>query len=150
MGRYGWTVNDNQWRHVGRFLSVGMLGTLLDVGLFSVMRLGLHWPVLAANTLAYSVGIVNNYLLHRNWTFSDREQKAVRVQLVQFATVSLSALMVNNLIILFLSPVLGSTLSQPTLGDLIAKGSATLIGVGWNLAVNNAWTFAGAERERQR
>ena len=67
MGRYGWTVNDNQWRHVGRFLSVGMLGTLLDVGLFSVMRLGLHWPVLMANTLAYSAGIVNNYLLHRNW-----------------------------------------------------------------------------------
>ncbi|MGE5141727.1 MAG: GtrA family protein [Rudaea sp.] len=151
MGSYtDGAVNDNQWRHVGRFLGVGMLGTLVDMGLFSAMRLGLHWPVLMANTLAYSAGIVNNYLLHRNWSFSDREQKAVRVQFVQFAAVSLSALVVNNLIVLFLSPVLGSLLFQPALSDLIAKAAATLIGVGWNLALNSAWTFAGAERERQR
>jgi putative flippase GtrA len=144
------TVNDIQRRYVARFLGVGMLGTLLDLGLFSVMRLGLHWPVLTANTLAYSAGIVNNYILHRSWTFSDREQKAVRVQFIQFAAVSLSALLVNNLIVSLLAPVMAGITGHAALGDLIAKAAATLVGVGWNLAVNNAWTFAGAAREGER
>ncbi|MEW5721241.1 MAG: GtrA family protein, partial [Chloroflexota bacterium] len=95
-------------RHISRFLIVGMLGTLIDITLFAGLYTWLGAPTLAANTLSYSAGIVNNFVWHRYWTFSHRPRKATSAQFSQFALVSLTALMLNNLIVLLFAPSLGA------------------------------------------
>ncbi len=133
-----------------RFATVGALGTALDVGLFTVLHVLLGVPTLAANTISYSAGIINNYVLHRNWTYADRPRKAVGAQFPQFLAISLSALLFNNLLVLLLAPPLESLFLHPGYGDLLAKVCATAVGMCWNFAASSLWAFArpaeGAEQ----
>jgi putative flippase GtrA len=131
---------------VGRFMTVGMLGTVLDVGLFTVLHVLLGVPTLAANTTSYSAGIVNNFILHRRWTFAGRLRKEVGVQFAQFVAVSLAALVMNNLLVLLLEPQLSSLFPTPAYGDICAKVCATGVGMCWSLLVNNFWTFRAPTR----
>src|SRR5690349_9088231 len=89
-------------RHVLRFMTVGAMGTVIDILLFATLRVGLGVPALLANTVSYGSGTLNNYVLHRRWTFAGWPSKAIRVQFAQFVLVSLSALLVNNLLLLAL------------------------------------------------
>ena len=124
-----------------RFAAVGLLGTLIDFTLFSVASMLLHLPALIANTISYSAGIVNNYYFHRTWTFAQREQKSSARLFVKFLLVSITALALNNLIVLTLVPLLTAHLSDPALATGLAKMCAIVIGVGWNFIANHAWTF---------
>jgi putative flippase GtrA len=128
-------------RSAARFVFVGFLGTVIDFGLFSGFSLLLGAPTLAANTLSYSAGIVNNYFLHRNWTFALRPRKAVSKQFAQFVGISLGALIVNNLIVFLLAPTFSALLADPTYGAIFAKICATGVGMGWNFFANHLWTF---------
>jgi putative flippase GtrA len=133
--------NSDTLRSAARFMLVGALGTFVDVALFTVLHVLLGAPPLAANTLSYSAGIVNNYFFHRTWTFALRPQKAAGRQFTQFAGVSLSALVANNLIVLLLAPALGALFAEPALGAIFAKICATGVGMGWNFLANHLWTF---------
>jgi putative flippase GtrA len=130
-------------RYVPRFVAVGALGTLLDIGLFTVMHIVFGMPALAANTLSYSAGIANNYILHRVWTYSDRPRQNVAPQFAAFAAVSLAALLLNNMTVLALTAPFTDLVGQAALGALLAKGVATGIGVTWNFLANTFWTFKG-------
>ena len=128
------------WQRVGRYLAVGVLNTLIDVGLFAGLTGWLGLPTLAANTLAYSVGILNGYILNRLWTYGDRPGKTIGVQFSQFVTVSLVALMINNLVVGSLTPPLSMLISSGA-GALLAKAIATGASLGWNFLLNHFWTF---------
>jgi putative flippase GtrA len=117
------------------------MGTLIDVSLFMVFHLLLGAPALAANTLSYGAGVLNNYFFHRAWTFANRPRKAAGRQFPQFVSVSLGALIANNLIVLLLAPAFGGLFSDPLHGALAAKICATAIGMGWNFLANHLWTF---------
>jgi len=129
---------------IWRFLVVGILGTLVDVTLFTALRVWLAVPTLGANSISYSAGIVNNFVLHRGWTFAHQSRKAVGVQFSQFALVSLSALILNNALVLLLAPWFGALLADAGYGALIAKVCATGVGLGWNFLANRIWTFRDA------
>lgn len=127
-------------RQIGHFMIVGLLSTLIDFSLFAALNGWLGLPTLAANTIAYSAGIVNGYLLNRRWTFSAAPRKAVAVQFAQFAVVSLAALGLNSLMVLLLTPTL-NMLIAPLLASLLAKAIATGVCLGWNFSFNYFWTF---------
>ena len=130
-------------RYAQRFVVVGALGTLVDVGLFTVLHLVFGAPALVANTVSYSAGIANNYILHRVWTYADRPRREVASQFVAFAAVSLAALLINNLTVYALTGPFTDVVGQAALGALLAKGVATGIGVIWNFTANTFWTFKG-------
>ncbi len=132
-------------RYVPRFVVVGALGTLIDVGLFTVLHLVFGVPALVANTMSYSAGIANNYILHRVWTYADRPRREVAPQFVAFAAVSLAALVINNLTVLTLTGPFADLIGQAALGALLAKAVATGIGVSWNFFANTFWTFKGQD-----
>ena len=125
---------------MARFMTVGALGTLLDVGGFALLHTTLGLPALPANVLSYSLGTLNNYLLHRRWTYAGRPAKAARVQLPQFLAVSLSALALNTALVLLLTAAFAPSLPSAYAG-LLAKLCATAVGLGWNFTLNNFWTF---------
>lgn len=98
--------------------------------------------------MSYGAGIINNYLLHRRWTFRGQPAKAGAVQFGQFAAVSLSALAVNTLLVAGLSAALVSLRLGAALSALLAKGLALAVGLAWNWTLNQRWTFRPARSER--
>jgi putative flippase GtrA len=123
-----------------RFLTVGAVGTLLDFGILTLLKLS-GMPTLFANSLSFTAGLLNNFTWNRLWTFSDTNKMDWRKQLTQFTLVSLAGLALNNLIVLSLEGVLGALLDQPNWGYLPAKVIATGIVVFWNYFANRTWTF---------
>jgi putative flippase GtrA len=139
----------NPVSRLARFLTVGALGTALDVGVFTALHSGLGLAALPANLLSYSLGIANNYSLHRRWTYADRPAKRAGVQLLQFLVVSLSALALNTALVMLLSAAL-TPLTPAAEASLLAKLGATGAGLAWNFLINHFWTFrVTAERGPQ-
>ncbi len=128
-----------------RFMIVGILGTVIDFGLFALLNTRFGLSPLLANSLSYSAGMINNYTLHRKWTFAQQSKKSISKQFSQFAGVSLSALAVNNLIVLLLTPLFSAQLSDISLATVLAKVCAIAVGVGWNFLANYLWTFRAVD-----
>jgi putative flippase GtrA len=124
-----------------RFMLVGMMGTLIDLFFFTLLHTQLGMPTLPANTLSYSAGILNNYLLHRNWTFAHRPRCRAGKQFSQFVGVSLSALLINNLIVMSFASTFSQFFPDAAYGIYLAKISAIGIGMVWNFLANHLWTF---------
>ncbi len=128
-------------RALGRFGTVGVLNTLVDLTAFAILRGWLGLPTLIANTLSYSAGIVNSYIWNRRWTFARRPRRAIGAQFPRFAAVSVSALVLNDVLVLSLAPVLETWLAHPGLALAAAKICATGASLVWNFTLNNRWTF---------
>ena len=134
---------------VARFMTVGAAGTLLDVAAFALLHTGLGLPALPANVLSYRLGTINNYILHRRWTYAGWPAKPARVQTIQFALISLSALALNTALLLLLTLAF-APIAPATHASLLAKLCATGVGLAWNFLINNFWTFRlTGERGRQ-
>jgi putative flippase GtrA len=123
-----------------RFLTVGAAGTLLDFSILTLLKLA-GLPTLAANSLSFTAGLLNNFTWNRLWTFGDAINADWRKQLAQFTLVSLVGLALNNLIVLSLEDIFGIILGQPQWGYLPAKVLATGVVVFWNYFANRTWTF---------
>ncbi len=134
------TFSNKEMTRFSRFLTVGAIGTLLDFGLLTVLKLA-GPPTLLANSLSFTAGLVNNFTWNRLWTFRDAAQANWQKQLVQYALVSLVGLALNDLIVLSLETVLGNFLGQPAWGYIPAKVVATGVVVFWNYFANRTWTF---------
>ena len=127
-------------RRLTRFLSVGALATFIDLGLFSLLHFSLGFSTIAANTISYGAGSINSFSMHRGWTYADRPQRALGVQLAQFVVVGLGALLINDLVI-YLAPHMTLINSIPDSSSLAAKAFATGAGMVWNFIINHFWTF---------
>jgi putative flippase GtrA len=132
---------DDTWQCLRRFLTVGVLGTSIDLALYTGLHVLLGAPTLIANTCSYSAGMLNSYVLHRNWTYARRSPKTMGTQFVQFAVVNLVALIMNNVLVLLFTHPFSSLVNHAGMGDMLAKLFATGVCMGWNFLANNFWTF---------
>jgi len=57
-------------RFVRRFTTIGALVTIVDIGLFLVLRSVVGWPVIVADVIAITVAAVASYWLHRAITYA--------------------------------------------------------------------------------
>lgn len=146
MAAFSGISSSKEMERVGRFLAVGSVGTLLDFSLLTLLKLA-GLPTLAANSLSFLAGLVNNFTWNRMWTFGDSVQPDWQKQLAQFTVVSLVGLGLSNLIVLGLEGPLGSILGHPTWGYLPAKVIATGVVVFWNYSANRLWTFREPNRK---
>lgn len=80
--------NDSRlWRlaSVGsRFLIVGALSTLIEVGVFNLLVYALGVDVVWAKIIASLVALVNAYIGNREWTFKHRDRRGRVNELVLF------------------------------------------------------------------
>lgn len=58
-----------------RFLVVGALSTLIEVGVFNLLVYVWGWDVVAAKIVASLVALVNAYIGNREWTFRHRDRR---------------------------------------------------------------------------
>ena len=123
-----------------RFLLAGALGTVIDFGLLTALKT-IGAPTLLANSISFSAGPLNNYTWNSRWTFEDRVATHRRAQFLQFLSVSLVGLAINNAILLLLEAPLGTWIGDADWGYAPAKIVATGVAMFWNYFANRNWTF---------
>src|SRR5690242_7156089 len=105
------------FRQVLRFGLVGGLNTLVDVlilnGLLLLFPTSSTSILLAYNSLAYSIGAVNSFLLNKYWTFGQRQRTTCK-ELVRFTLTTLCGIGWSSIILWFASNLLHPLLVNAT------------------------------------
>lgn len=118
-----------------KFGIVGFLGLIVDFGITWLCKERLRMNKYVANTLGFSFAATNNFILNRLWTFHSADPEVYR-QYFSFVAVALVGLVLNNLIIYFLS-------EKRQVHFYAAKAIAIVIVMLWNFSVNYLYTFGG-------
>jgi putative flippase GtrA len=131
-------------REVERFIKfglVGVLGTVIDMGILNLLILLLGVPKFWANTCSFTAAALSNFTWNRLWTFPESRQRPLGRQLGQFFAVSLGGYAINQILFLSLSAwVFGG---WGTLGYNVAKFIAIIVVLFWNFTINRIWTYRG-------
>jgi dolichol-phosphate mannosyltransferase len=87
-----------------RFSIVGATGTIWNLGIMYIMTdiVGIHYVL--SYVIAFSIALVNNYLLNSYWTF---KQEARAAGLFKYGAVSLFTLFINGILLYLLTDKLG-------------------------------------------
>jgi putative flippase GtrA len=83
-----------------RYVLAGAIAASVETSLFMFFYQGMHWPLLAANTLALSCAILFCFILQRQWTF--RARGGFGRQLKLYLLMQLISALLNNLLIYIL------------------------------------------------
>ena len=67
-----------------RFLVVGGLSTLIEIGVFNLLVYVWGWDVVAAKIAASLVALVNAYIGNREWTFRHRDRRGRIAEVLLF------------------------------------------------------------------
>ena len=81
-----------------KFIIVGGVATIIDFASIFVFKEYLHIPVLIANTLAFCIATVYNYIASIRWVFTVDESKNKKKTFVTFVVFSAIGLVLNDLI----------------------------------------------------
>ena len=84
-----------------KFGMVGLLGMAIDFSITWFFKEKLRVNKYIANSLGFSVAVINNFLLNRYWTF-ENNSAPIAGQLTKFALVSIAGLLINNLLLYLL------------------------------------------------
>lgn len=106
---------------------------VIDFGVTWLCKEKLNRNKFLANSLGFSLAVINNYLLNRAWTFSN-SNTAFAAGFAKFIIVSIIGLGVNNLL-LYLAH------SWRGLPFYLAKGLSTAAVLAWNFSANYLFTF---------
>ncbi|WP_295014301.1 GtrA family protein [uncultured Microbacterium sp.] len=71
-----------------RFLIVGALSTLIEIGVFNLFVGLFGWNAVIAKVAASTVALVNAYFGNREWTFRHRDRRRRGVEIILFLTVN--------------------------------------------------------------
>ena len=122
------------WRQLIKFCIVGGSGYVVNLSVFALCFQGLDLHHLLAATLAFIVGVANNFWWNRHWTFRAGGGSA-RFQAPRFFTVSVVAF-------LFALAVLELLVSAAGVPELLAQAIAIVAATPLNFIGNKMWSFA--------
>lgn len=139
-------IREKEAERFFKFLVVGTIGFIVDFGTLTFLVEVIGLVPVVANTFSFSIAVLSNFTLNRYWTYPDSRAKRRRVQILQFAAVSLLGLAINNTILLLLQSPFDSLLRLIAFPDAIggyipAKMVATVVVLFWNFFVNRYWTY---------
>jgi len=130
-------------RRILRFVFVGGINTLIDVGVFNLLILifgfvGNVWLAIF-NTISVSCAIINSYFMNRKWTFQNKN-KPNGFEFFNFVGISAVGCLINTGIVyfgLFLLPLFGIS---ELLGVNVLKIVATIGSMLWNY-IGYSWLY---------
>lgn len=112
-----------------RYLCVGVVNTVVGLGVIYLGIYGCHWGDVPANLLGYGVGIALSFVLNRTWTFASREAP-VR-QMFRFLAVMGVAYLLNLGLVLALIRAFGVGRSVAHAAGVIPYTVAGYAGSRW-------------------
>src|SRR5262245_23569122 len=142
--------NRKELKRFAKFAIVGAAGSVTDFAVLNILVQFAGFPLAVANTCSFITAVMQNFYLNRYWTFPESRERRARLQLMQFALVSVVGYGLNQLVFLTLNHVwqfywidkfgyhAGFTLSY-NLAKLFAIGVVLF----WNFTANRLWTYRG-------
>ena len=122
----------HNWVQLAKFCTVGVIGYVINLGVYTLLLRGGGLHYLAAATGSFLVAVTNNYTWNRLWTF--RAQRGhVGYQGLRFFVVSTVALAANLLVL--------HLLVQAGLGKVLAQAIAIVLVTPLNFVGNKLWSF---------
>ena len=132
-----------------RFGMVGTLNTLIDV--LTLNLLLLKFPthnanlLLVYNTLAYTFGALNSFILNKHWTF--KLKSAVnKGEVLRFSLMTILSIACNDIIIWLTAKMLHPLISNTIVWANISKLSAIIVTLLFSYFGMRLWVFANAPR----
>ena len=108
---------------VCKFLVVGGLGTVIDLGGAGLLHSKYHVEPLAAKAISVTLATIFTYLGSRFWTFKARENQAVHREAVLFFALNVVGLLIAEAVIGLVTYVMG-------LRGPLAYNAASFVGTG--------------------
>jgi putative flippase GtrA len=151
--------NPRELERFCKFALVGISGAVVDFTVLNLMKwlferiglgVGWGWPLepyqiqlAIANTISFSVAVLNNFTWNRLWTFPESRERPIRSQLPQFAIVNVVGWALNTLLLLGMDQYVFQHFFNARLSYNLAKAFATIVVLFWNFGVNRMWTYKG-------
>lgn len=130
-----------------RFVVVGFLNTLVDLGAFYLLGLIPGMPDVAAKTLSYMLGICNSFVWNKYWTFGAGKSKKAKREFAVFFAVNLPPLLVNVIVFTLLGLWIDSGGFWTRMGKAFA---AAVVSVIWNFMGSRYLAFRHSALKRDR
>ncbi len=144
-------TNKKEQSRFFRFAVVGIIGAVIDFGVFNLLT---HFTLInpiAASVISFICAVCSNFVWNRFWTYPDLRSKKVAHQFIQFIFISLTGLLIRTPLFAYLERIMISYFSTtslslpltPTfLGHNISLAIVILIVMFWNFFANRYWTYA--------
>ena len=121
-----------------RFCIVGVLNTVIDLGLFALLTRLIGLDPLVAHTISFSTGAANSFLLNKYWTFGiSGRGREMATQASKFAVITALVFLIHAGLLFLLHKQFGWY-------DLLVKVLAIGVGVGVGFVGNKWWAFRQA------
>lgn len=147
--------NPKERKRFFRFAFVGITGAVVDFGVFNLLASIFKVNAITASVISFILGVINNFLWNRYWTYPDSRGKAVTAQMVQFGLINVIGLAIRTPLFAWLEKVLIANLTPiiPAEGIMIPMLNTTfishnlglaiaiLIVMFWNFFANRFWTY---------
>lgn len=115
-----------------KFAITGIINTVVDMGIFGLLRVGVSASLELSQTLGYTAGVVCSYSINRRWTFSTDERFFSKA-MIRFLAVSLCCMGLSVVMIRFLA--------YQGLHDFVSKLATTAVIMGISFLANRLWVF---------
>jgi len=125
-----------------KFLVVGGLGTVIDLGGAALLHSKYHFEPLAAKAVSVTLATLFTYLGSRFWTFRERENQSMRREAVLFFVLNVVGLLIAEAVIGLVTYVMG-------LRGPLEYNAASFIGTGlgtiFRFYAYRKWVFLDPE-----
>lgn len=148
-------VNPRERRRFFRFLVVGTFGAVVDFGIENLLHRVFGLPYVWSGAISFICAILSNFFWNRYWTYPDSRSKPIVGQLVQFAIVNVTGLVIRIPILRFLEPEITKLFAKvpekylflpyDAMGENVTLAIAVGIVLFWNFFVNRYWTYSDIE-----
>src|SRR3984893_15096300 len=116
-----------------KFLVVGGLGTVIDLGGAAQLHSKYHFEPLAAKAVSVTLATLFTYLGSRFWTFRERENQSVRREAVLFFVLNVVGLLIAEAVIGLVTYVMG-------LRGPLVYNAASFVGTGFG-TIFRFWAY---------
>jgi len=128
-----------------RFGTVGLIGLVIDVGVFNLLRATVlspdevHEGPVIAKVLSTTLAIIANWIGNRHWTFKGHGRSQLVREGAEFAAVSVGGMLIGLFCLWFSHYVLGFT---SLLADNIAANVVGLgLGTAFRFTLYRLWVY---------
>lgn len=95
-----------------RFLVVGGVSTLIEIGVFNLLVFVWGWDVVSAKIVASLVALVNAYIGNREWTFRHRDRRGRTAEVALFLATNAVCTAIGALLVWIGVDAVASTLGR--------------------------------------
>ena len=116
-----------------KFILVGLVGVGINFGLTFIQKELLKWNKYIANTNAYIMAILANFVLNRHWTFNAQDQD-IQDQFFRFILIAGIATIMNHCIVYIVHQKLKVKFYS-------SKAIAVCVIFVWNFMLHSFYTY---------